>query len=235
VLVYLRPQDAFTESLYGEVVRGNTISFVTFGRHIASTIAAGGFAPNPGAIEIPLDYEGLLAPFAERFGHGSIIARGYPGRAKPHAIYHDFFSVIGALYPPFAVSPVDLAIGQASANESLAFGGLLQRAHARVHGEACAHDYLSDVFAAAPWLDEGTFTSRFSLLVREDARALLDRFGPSNERLEMRYGARIPFVEATDIAPIHDPRWAETARERAAFDVVVERWLSEQQPDSNNH
>jgi hypothetical protein len=223
VLAYFRPQDAFAESLYGELVRGRNAAFEPFTSHVLRTCEAGGFAPH-GPLEVWLDYPRMVAPFAERFGRGAILARSYLGRGTLQSIYHDFFAALTAVDPRLGGAPIQIEIRQASANESLAFGGLLEIAHARLHGESCAHDFIGDVFTIAPDLDRATFVSRFSLLLRDESLALLERFADSNIALEREYGLRVPFVQTSDIAPESELRWSNATRQRAIFDRVLELW-----------
>jgi hypothetical protein len=230
VLVYLRAQHDWAESLYGEHVRGRPAP-LAFGPFMEAAMRLGGFSDGT-TLHMPFDYAALVQPFTNAFGRDALIARNYPGRSAPQVIYQDFLRVLGALHPPFADAPLDIEIAQATANESFAFIGLIAALHDRLHGSACGHDPLRDLAEIAPDLDRATFVSRFRLLTHDDALALLERFGPANERFASLFGLRVPMIARTDIPVPEDPRWTSASRQRAIVDAVVERWS--RSPRENN-
>jgi hypothetical protein len=223
VLVYLRPQAAFAESMYGERVRIGRPPTVT--QFVNAVLELGGFG-HDGRLMIPCEYTELLRPFAERFGAENIIARPYPGRSDPMALHRDFMQVLSTLHPPFNSPRIKLQIAQPSINESFAFSQFLETAYAHTHAGAPATDLLASVHAAYPRVSRDLFFERFSLFSREETLAFLERFGPDNQRLERAYGTQLPFTSNADIAPPEHPSWEAARLQREIYDTYLARWLA---------
>ncbi len=222
-LVYARPQAQWAESLYGERLKQNRRP-PTFAAFIETTLALGGYSDDDATLRIPFDFEKLLEPFAAQFGSNNIIVRAYPGRENPEAIYDSFKSVLGDLYPPFLQSKIRLRVRQMNANESSSFHELLTNAYTACSTARRQRDPESLLGDHSPDVSAALLQKRFALISHAETTALLQRFGPSNERFAQTYGLRLPFITEGDVASPSDETWARAAQMRAAYDALLERW-----------
>ncbi len=225
VLVYLRRQDDFAESLYGERLRGSPTG-LAFSDYIQATLRLGGFSGDSKVLTIPFDYNALLAPFRSACESGAVIARPYAGRNDSLAIYRDFIDVLRSVFPPLVDVSSNLRVTQRSANESYALIGLLSALHVGIHGKACIHDIMSDILKVSGNIDRAVMTGRFELLCREEVLSFVERFGPSNVELERTYGIKVHLVSEQDVLPLEHPRWRTALEQRRVVDSMIEIWSS---------
>ncbi|HEY5341628.1 MAG TPA: hypothetical protein VIK27_11420, partial [Candidatus Aquilonibacter sp.] len=135
-----------------------------------------------------------------------------------------FKSVLGDLYPPFLQSKIRLRVRQMNANESSRFHELLTNAYTACGTAGRQLDLESMLRDYSPDLSAALLQKRFALISHAETTALLERFGPSNERFARAYGVRLPFLVDSDVASPSDETWARAARMRAAYDMLLERW-----------
>ncbi|HEY5341629.1 MAG TPA: hypothetical protein VIK27_11425 [Candidatus Aquilonibacter sp.] len=224
VVVYLRPQAAWAESLYGERLRQRSRP-PRFAQYVAATVNNGGFAGDDLHVTLPFAYPQLLRPFAERFGANAIVARCYRGSADRAQLYRDFVGVLAECAPALRALPIETLIPRQAANESFTLLGLLNAAYAAIHARPAAQLLIASTVASLA-TDDVLF-ERFALLNREEAHAFLDAFGASNRELERTFGTRVPFIEASDIASADDPVWQRARTHRAIYDACLDQWLAD--------
>jgi hypothetical protein len=225
VLVYLRHQGPWAESMYGERLRQSTRP-PRFGEFCDSVLAAGGYITDDGGLRIPFAYTALLAPFAQRFGSENVLARPYAGRGDPQHLFADFMSVLGEIHPPVKTARVKLRVHQASANESFSFAQLLRTAYARVQPEDQV-DPVPALQSAYPSLPPHLWNGRFSLMRREESLAFVRAFAPDNARLASEYGVRLPLVTESDVVAEDDTSWEYARLQREVYDAAFDRWSAD--------
>jgi hypothetical protein len=182
VVVYLRPQADYAESLYGELVRhGLADPFETF---LATIIANGEFRFSERWC-FAFDYERLLDNFAQIFGLRSIIARRYEGSAGD--VVADFLQVVGGGAP--AIQRRISATPRLHAG--LRFGEVLRRLESNVG--SC------DWSAPAPVRGGADLCGRFDPVHVSEVRRIVARFNLGNRRISDKYGVQIPCVSGGDL------------------------------------
>jgi hypothetical protein len=145
VIVYLRSQADYIESLYAELVKHDlTIGFVDFVQQIISTKVA----RHRKIWRFAFDYERLLDPFSAIFGEGGIIVRPYLAEKSWDCLIRDFMNIIfrGAEVPSNGYTP--LACRQ---NVSINFLEVMQRYLANnlnQQGEAVNRRVLAEMQAS---------------------------------------------------------------------------------------
>ncbi len=223
VIVYLRPQAAWAESLYGERLRQQSRP-PRFAQYVAATVDNGGFAGDDLHVTLPFSYPRMLCPFVERFGADAILARSYPGGTDPTHLYRDFIGALAAFVPALRALPIETLIPRLAANESFTLLGLLNSAYGAIHTRPASR--LPIPPGVAPLATDDVLYERFRLLSRDEAFAFLDAFGPSNRELERTLGTRVPFIEASDITSADDQIWQRARRHRAIYDACLDQWLA---------
>lgn len=171
VIVYLRPQAGYAESLYAELVKhGLAQTFDAF----LDTILTTGEYRFADCWRFAFDYERLLDGFAAVFGSHRIIARHY----APDGIVADFMRAIG-VDPPPGGSQRRLNAGMPCAEvlrcwERNATGGVSRRLLQPADG-------------------------RFDPVQLREVGRIVERFNESNRRVHARYGALVPCVSGRDV------------------------------------
>jgi hypothetical protein len=224
VLVYLRPQAPYAESMYVERIKqGEFFSMSSFVEQILET---GAYRPASAPVTLEFLYSRFLEPWIEAFGKENVVIRSYESSRDTTFIFEDFLRTIARVAPTFGKSALEFSVGQPRANESLTFGGLLESAYTRLfpqHGpnaDACA--LVRDQFPTFP---EELLAQRFALLTYEETLRFLEVFGPDNADVEREYGVHIPFQTESDIAPKSSQLWEKARIERALFDELLAAWI----------
>lgn len=232
VVVYLRPQAAFAESMYVERVKHNYIR--ALGSYVQTILTTGSYVPDGTAIHLMFDYTRLLDPFVRAFGRENVIVRPYDTRNGVEHIFRDFLSVFAAVDAQFTNVPLSLQVHAPRANDSLKFVELLFTAYKNLHDgkvespETFGERLVAMVREIAPNFPDELFLSRYALLSRAETLTFLQRFAADNEAIEREYGVRVPFRSEADIAPSEDPIWERARVEREVYDRLLERWQAGQ-------
>lgn len=167
IVVYLRRQDEFLESLYMQKIHeGHSFSFADFLKSIAS---------------VSFDWYALVESYAEVFGRENIIVRRYEKRFMPcrESILEDFFQIAGA-------DPKQLNLIQEKAAPNAGYGPVAVEI-ARICNPnlvASERQELRHILQAAISKQPH---ERYSLLNAETRRQLLDRHEEGNARLAREY------------------------------------------------
>lgn len=191
VIVYLRPQGEYIESLYAELVKhGLCTDFYCFFEKIIRT----GRVILFDIWRFALDYSLLLNPFTEIFGPGHIIVRRYPCGRDPDYLINDFLSIIScglstSEYPQYREN--------ASVNFiDVTRRFLLNAADARSRHWEQASSGLSN--ASLPRC--GPFVKgRFDPVHLLETVRIYRRFGRSNARLRRTYGVAVPCSTSSEL------------------------------------
>lgn len=219
IVVYLRPQGSYAESMYVERVKHDYVRPVS--TYLDAIFERGVYAVDGSPIRIEFRYTRLLEPFARVFGRENVVVRPYAASADPLAIFREFLGIIGTLDPPFGQTPLELSISAPRANESIDFGSLVRSAAKALLGESA--DLAAEIRAIAPQLDEATWKSRFRLFSREEMLRFADAFSEDNAALSA-YGVVLAGAERDDVAPAQDARWQEARAQRTAYDALLAAW-----------
>lgn len=183
VIVYLRPQAGYLESLYAELVRhGLSLSFDAF---FAAVLATGEFCFNE-RWRFRFDYAGLLDDFAAVFGPTHIIARPYDTGAAD--VVRDFLPLVEARDPRL----VRHAARARRLNPGLRCAdvlGLVER-NARAGRE---------VDGPRMTLGGLGLRGRFDPLGLAEIGLIVERFNAGNRRVYEDYGALVPCVGGQDL------------------------------------
>jgi len=225
VVVYFRPQAGYAESIYVEMIKhGHVHPLANF---LEPSISNGMYRQGDSPVVMDFLYTRILEPWVRVFGKEHVIVRAYdPARASEH-IFQDFFNVLMQAVPGFGRKPLELAVSQPRANDSLTFGALLDTAFAKLfpHGrpEAEPRGLLR---SKLPDFPADLLNARYALFSRDETLKLLAALGPDNAVIEREYGAHIGFQNERDIAPQDDPVWRKATVERAIFDQFLALWTS---------
>lgn len=224
ILVYLRAQGPFCESMYVERVKHDHIRPLR--DFLAEVIESGCYT----GANLPLEfrYSRMLAVFEEVFGREHITARIYEGRRDLTRVFNDYLVTISQLAGIFQNATVELEITHPIINESLSFAHLLGTAYSRlVPGPdvpATAKEFMAKW---APELPDDLIEKRFTLLRRSDHVALLHAFADDNRAVLAKYGVAVPFMSEADIPAINDLIWIFTDLERTIYDRCIDAWIAE--------
>ena len=216
ILVYLRAQAGYAESMYAERIKhGNVRSFQTY----LGEILAKGLDDVPGA-PIEFRYDRMLATFASSVNAENILARPYLRYSNDLEIFHDFLGALSTLAPSFRPAGLHLELHHTRINDSLTFGMLLGNAYVMTHPDLPPPVDPNEFFQRwCPELPPDTLNARFSLLSRLDVEQFERVFHDSNMQLERTWGIRLaPTVCSSDDAT--------TAMERRVLDRCIAAWRS---------
>jgi hypothetical protein len=220
IVLYLRPQGPYAESMYVERVKHAYVRPLrTF---LDAIFERGVYEVDDSPIRLEFRYTRLVAPFVRVFGRENVVVRPYVASAEQLTIFREFIGIIGMLDPLFAKTPLDLGIAVPRANESIEFGSLVTSAATALVGPAV--DLAAEVRAHAPGLDEATWRSRYRLLTHGEMLRFADAFAQDNEALATTFGVRLPGGGRDDVAPVGDARWQQAAAQRATYDALIEAW-----------
>ena len=199
IIVSLRRQDTYAESLYVEYVKGGFIE--PFSDFIHSTIEHGRFSASETAPVMAFEYSTMLAPFLDVFGRENVIVKPYRVTTDPQALPSAFLQIVSALRG--GLSLTNLGNPSPFENASLTFGQFVAHIlHAR--GER-----TREVVIPGDLLD-----SPIALLMYRDAVALATRFLMDNERIQSEFGCSIDLPTASTIPLSDDPHWDRATRNR---------------------
>jgi hypothetical protein len=87
IIVYVRPQADYIESLYAEIARAWNIGFDDF---LETIVAEGSYCLSR------FDYVGLIDAFARTFSTKRVIVRAYKIAESPSSLLHDFVRIVAA-------------------------------------------------------------------------------------------------------------------------------------------
>ncbi len=171
IVLYVRPQADYIESLYAELVKAWNVGFTEY---FESVIADGRFGPSL------LDYERLTDAFARTFGRENVIVRTYRASARGDELPREFIELIapGALPGRRLTLPPRL-------NRMATFKDVVAMRASQLR---CETHYA---------IPAG---QRFDPLDLIDIARVILRFSESNERVERRYGVRVGCVTRTLLA-----------------------------------
>jgi hypothetical protein len=230
IVLYLRPQAAFAESMYVERIKHKYVRKLD--TYLNTILSTGAYIPDGTAIHLQFEYTRLLEPFVTAFGKENIVVRAYEAQRGVAHIFQDFMTVFGSIDPSFANTPLNLQVHAPRANDSLNFIQLLYTAYASVHdgtaqpAEQAVPAIVSQIREIAPQLSNEMLLTRYALMTREETLAFVHRFGPDNDAIAQQYGVTVPFRTEADVAPASDPVWSRAAIERHLFDRLLERWMT---------
>ncbi len=222
VLVYLRAQPAFAESMYAERIKHGDIRL--FSPFIGEILQHGGFEAR--GRRVTVQSSELLDAFKRATGHENVHVRQYTGGGDAVTIVHDFLAALATLVPCFDPRNLRLDLHRTRMNESLSFGHLLGTAFVQLFPDiglpANPEEFIGQ---HVPSLPRDLFNKRFSLLHREEYIGFLERFADDNHRVRSRYGMSAAFLNDADIPAADDPRWTIASIERPILDACVSQWL----------
>jgi len=230
ILIYLRPQASYLESMYVERIKHNYVRSVQ--SFVDRSLATGMYHIDDSPIQLEMLYTRLLAPWVTAFGRENVTVRPYiPG--QPNAqIFQEFVQLLAMLAPGIAKTPLNLTGSKARANDSINFGGLLETAFMKLLPERPQPFRPSTIVAQIPEFPKELFSQRFALLTRDDTLRFLEVFGPDNVLLEREYGVHVPFQSEADVAPPEDPIWQKALLDRTLFDKLLSLWIGEAERQS---
>ena len=205
ILISLRRQDTYAESLFVEYTKGDfALPFSTF---IQTIVSQGLFTANDSAPMMAFDYGALLAPFVDIFGRENIIARPYHPTTDPQALPREFLQTLANVRG--GLSLTNLSNSSPFENPSLTFAQFIAHIlHAR--GELTREILLPGDLAA----------TRVALLTYDDALALSTRFLTDNEHVAHAFGCTIDLPTASMLPRRSDPHWDIAARNRQLLDEL---------------
>ncbi|HEY1975414.1 MAG TPA: hypothetical protein VGG89_02575 [Candidatus Baltobacteraceae bacterium] len=226
VLVYLRAQGAFAESMYVERVKQGHIRPIQ--SYLDTIVRTGCYVPEGTVQAIQFQYTRLLEPFAAAFGRDHMHVRIFTGSGEPSLIFKDFLGALSLLDAQFARDGLKLQLKHPRENASLPFVELLGTLHVMLRpGEPLPDDAMEFIGIHAPEVSEADAVARFALFDREEHLRLLRSFASDNAQIAAEYGASIPFVSENDVRPADDPYWTRAGALRAAFDRCLRLWSTE--------
>jgi hypothetical protein len=181
VVLFLRPQADYAESLYAELVQRHGLDR-GFESYLAEIDSAGSFAFREW--NFAFDYDVLLRSFEDAFGADALVVRSYNRGGTADALPREFVGLFAPRELDFRrlVQPEWL-------HEAPSFRGVLeslQATLARLGRIDLQRDTVSPEMLAIG-ADPSAFAGRFDVLTPAAASAIDDRFRASNERVAARY------------------------------------------------
>jgi hypothetical protein len=170
IVLWLRPQADYLESLYATLVRHWDVAFDDFFEKAVTTGAYGPWL---------FDYARLTAAFAGTFGHDHLIVRPYQSSAPSAILQREFVALVA---PELAFKRLTLP---RRLNGMATFGDVVAQ---RARQLQCSTHY-----ALPP-------KQRFDPLSLLDIARVMLRFADANQRVERLYGARIGLVTPVTFA-----------------------------------
>lgn len=221
VIVYLRAQAEYAQSLYAELAK--TQNSYRFTAYLQSILATGRFGSGD-AYVIEFEYSRLLAALADCFGSSSIVARPYDARREPAALVTDMMRVLATLHgsiPSGALSDPSLTINTRSSFRALleGIGETAQR--------TLPQSYSFEALAARLHIDLGDprFDVPFAPMSRQETLTVIRRFAEDNARVEAMASIVLPGTSEADVLPAEDPRWSHAAWQRELLDLMTDVWF----------
>lgn len=184
IVVYLRPQSDFIESMYAELVKGKR--YLVFRTYLAEILLSGAFSlGSPGTITF--DYGQILDPFAKVFGINCMVVRPYRANRKSKYLLEDFISVISAGH---RIRGLDFSTSRERHNPSLSFARVVEKLLAKQPKHLGEDSELK-----ASSIPKGRFMDgRFDPLDLRDLMDVRHRFRETNQVLREKYQVKIPTV-----------------------------------------
>jgi hypothetical protein len=222
ILVYLRPQAAYAESMYVERVKHGYV--VTVSEYVKQCLERGAYT-DPGIFTaIEFKYSRFLEPWVRAFGRENVIIRNYEAGKPSEFIFGSLLSVLADFAPEARSSTSHLRIAQMRPNESLNYAQLLEKAYQTL---VPGGDRKLDPRVLVPKI--GNFpkewlTERFALFTRDEWLEFLGMCAEDNARVERDYGIHIAFQTPDDVPPADDPRWKKAHVQRGIYDRLIEIW-----------
>lgn len=193
VVVFLRPQADYVESLYGTLAHFGLI--VRFSEFLDAVLRDGVLLFRGWSFRF--EYSVLLNAFAEVFGHDMVIVRPYRSGWPSDVLPRDFIRVVSA--GSAGVHFEDLVkVGRL--NPSPTVGAVVAMLRANVaaeRGRVPATAALLDGRETELKPDNGD--DRYHPLALSDSLRLIRRFWPDNRRVRAQYGLRLPCAEFRDV------------------------------------
>jgi hypothetical protein len=180
IIVYLRPQADYIESMYVEDTKYDT-HIAGFREYLGDILQSGANTHRRPRFE----YDHLLDIFAKAFGPGRIVVRPYDASRKPEYLLNDFISVISQ---GRQIRGLDLSAYQKRLNPSLSFAEVVELllANRRKSGEGNFEPSSSSI-------PDGDFMQgRFDPLDLRDLIRIHRRFRKDNRALRKKYQVKIP-------------------------------------------
>jgi hypothetical protein len=214
VMLYLRSQAAYAQSLYAELVRHHGLN-VSFSAFLDEAASRASFEYRGWAFAF--DYGALTRAFEEAFGIDGLSVRAYGGERDADALLRDFVSAFEANDGAFRKlkKPKQL-------NEAPTLLGVLESLYKTLPAQRQA-GAEPGVIAREMFPERGStafLTGRFDLLAGEAAAAFQNRFREGNEFVAARYGVAVPAAAVAVRVP-GDP--AQRARAEF-FAEMMRRW-----------
>jgi hypothetical protein len=220
VVVYLRDQARYAESLYAEYAKRSRMA--PFDRYNDAILETGRVSLPDLHTEVPrFDYGQLLRPFVETFGREHVSVRPYRPDLGPRHLFTDFLTIAGALRGGLHVS--GLVVTQLTPNERLSLLGALQGIYANANA-AGAPDPETLLRERFPEIDDALLHAPFSPLTHPDAERYVERFAASNAAVEAEHGISIPFTRIAEFPFPDDPKWARAQHQAAILRAALEAW-----------
>jgi hypothetical protein len=218
IVLYLRPQPFYAESLYAEFLKGG--KFPDFSEYVDEIVRNGVYRS-----AFAFEYGKLVDAFEAAFGTGSVVVRPYAGGRDPQQLFRDFLTVVSAFRGPLDLRGLRNPLP--TMNESYTLAELLAEVHRLASeraGSPLAPDAGEFLKVYEPAVDERLRDARFAFLTREDAIRMLERFRHDNVALSTRFGVVLPFVSLGDVPAEDDPRWPPAVLERAVLRDALALW-----------
>lgn len=227
ILVYLRAQGPFAESMYVERVKHGFIRPIP--EFVKTVVSTGQYGAGGVLLPIEFHYSRMLAAFADVFGEAAVHARPYLGVSDVAAIFNDFLDTLAEL-SDFVAQNLRLPITHPVVNESLSFARLLGTVFSRLHPDrpvpATARAFIAEY---APDLPAEYSEQRFALFSRDEHREILRSVADDNALVQQRFGVHVPFSQETDLPRAIDAAWAKALIERRIYDRCLKEWLTNEQ------
>jgi hypothetical protein len=199
VVLYLRPQAGFAESIYAETTKG--FRPPSFDAYVQEIIERGARYPDS-AYTIIFEYSRALLAFADIFGPRNIIVRAFVKHLQPSALVEDFIrtlvAALGVLDTP------KLQIYAPALNARQTFGSVLRRIDAgAIERYGLGNDERLD--------------DPFSPMLESEEAAMNARFNADNAEVERMAGIRFSKLS------LHEgPRgWEGAAWQRQRLDAIM--------------
>lgn len=171
IILYLRSQADYLESLYAEASR---VWNIPFGEFLDTIVDAGIYGCSR------FDYDRLTSAFSDVFGSDCLTVRAYRSKAPTNELLREFAAIIA---PP-TLNPAHLAIPE-RLNPMVAFPDVI--AARERHISCTARHAIAE-------------NQRFDPLSLLDLVRIFVRFSRSNERVRQTFGARVASVTTTTFA-----------------------------------
>ncbi len=217
VLLYLRPQARYAESIFQQHVRDHRyLSFATLLEEILDRGCS-----ERGELRFEFLYSRMLDSLTAAFGGENIVVRPYLPDRGPEHLHRDFLRVVGMLH-----GSLSMDFTMTIANERFTLRELLQALHRTLRNdeEIDAEKLAAFAYEREPQFDERLLDHRFLLLQYDEAAAFLSRFASDNALVAARSGAHIPFRTTNDLPPPEHPIWSEAEVHRRIFEAAADAW-----------